>query len=167
MLAQLEARRPNGWRKAILRRQPGPLTSSPPTTRDNNMASCYYCRRQMNTGDPHLQETKDHYHPKSRVATRNNFLVSSCYACNQVKGDMHPNYFKIVMRDIPEWWRLAKMKGPRGRRLWVAMMECGFDPRSSSNGQPYEEWWTKPSGLATFAEKTSEADMADIEGYDG
>lgn len=105
------------------------------------MALCHYCRRKMDDADPYLRETQDHYYPRCQGPRAFN-LVPACYACNQVKGDMHPNFFKIVMRDIPEWWRLAKMRGPRGRNLWAAMMQAGFDPHPESNGQSYEEWWT-------------------------
>ena len=105
------------------------------------MASCFYCRRKMCDDDPYLRETRDHYMPRSQVGGIENNTVYACFACNQVKGDMHPDFFKIVMRDIPEWWRLAEMRGPRGRRLVAAMIECGFVFDRHNNGEPYEEWW--------------------------
>jgi hypothetical protein len=106
------------------------------------MAACHYCRRIMRDDDEYLRETRDHYHPRSRGGQDHGNIVLACYACNQVKGDMHPKLFGIVMRDIPEWWRLAQMKGPRGMNLIAAMKECGFDLDPQSNGQPYVEWWS-------------------------
>ena len=54
---------------------------------------------------------------------------------------MLPDEWRVVMRDITQWWRLSKMKGPRGRQLVKAMYECGFDFNLLSNGQPPEIWW--------------------------
>lgn len=100
-------------------------------------SQCYWCRRP-------LASTVDHIIPTS-LGGRNekdNFALC-CRGCNLVKGDMTPQEWVIVMRDIPEWWRLAEKRGPRGRQLADAMMECGFNFNLASNGEPYEQWWVK------------------------
>lgn len=100
--------------------------------------ACHWCGRIG------LGTTVDHVMPRILGGSnaRSN-LVRCCYDCNQLKGGMHPKEWAIVMRDIPEWWRLAKMKGPRGTELAKAMRECGFDFSPASNGQPYEAWWER------------------------
>jgi hypothetical protein len=104
---------------------------------------CHYCKQPM-TGHCNLTiPTRDHVMPRAikggKGQCRN--IVWACYACNSLKGDMHPNFWAVVMRDIPEWWRLAAMRGPRGVELVRAMQECGFNFDPKSNGQPHEPWW--------------------------
>ncbi len=104
--------------------------------------SCHWCGREMLVGDKMRHPTRDHVLPRSgpgKGVMRN--VVWACYACNNLKGNMHPEFWKCVMRDIPEWWRLADMKGPRGVNLVEAMKDCGFSFNPMHNGQPYEEWW--------------------------
>jgi len=108
--------------------------------------NCTYCRREMHhTFDMQSMQrlTYDHWMPR-KLGGKDNVhnTVACCYACNQMKGDMHPDEWQIVMRDIPEWWRLADYRGPRGAQLVKAMRECGFDFDPKSNGQPYTEWWS-------------------------
>ena len=97
--------------------------------------NCHWCGRQFE------YLTVDHVLPRALGGGNSSEnKVRACIQCNALKGDMHPDEWKIVMRDIPEWWRLARMRGPFGSQLVKAMQECGFsfDPRS--NGQPYEQW---------------------------
>lgn len=90
--------------------------------------------------------TRDHVIPRSLGGSngRSN-IVMACEDCNSLKGDMKPEHWAVVMRDIPQWWRLASKRGPRGHQLYLAMVGCGFDFRPGSNGIPYEEWWTESS----------------------
>ena len=77
--------------------------------------------------DPFRAPTRDHVHPKSRRwGDQSNRIVWACYACNQMKGDMSLDAWRRVMEEVPEWWRLAEKRGPRGRQLHQAMIVCGF-----------------------------------------
>ena len=100
---------------------------------------CHWCLRTAGHAGP---MTVEHVIPRSRGGSnRRENKVWACFACNNLKGDMMPAEWAVVMRDIPQWWRLGKMRGPRGAQLAKAMRECGFDFNLASNGQPYEEWW--------------------------
>lgn len=109
---------------------------------------CYWCNRQM-TNDFWCmrRRTRDHVIARDLGGTsRKTNVVFACFACNNLKGEMTLKEWHIVRRDIPEWWRLAEYRGPRGKWLVAAMKEEGFDFSLTSNGQPYEAWWeTKPA----------------------
>jgi hypothetical protein len=84
--------------------------------------------------------TRDHVVPRALGGSnRASNMAWACYECNQLKGDMSPDEWSFVTQAIPEWWRLARMRGPRGSRLVVAMAECGFDFKAAPG--PYERWW--------------------------
>jgi hypothetical protein len=101
--------------------------------------TCYWCFRVDGICGT---LTIEHVIPRSRGGSnRRENRVAACRACNELKGDMLPTEWAIVMRDIPQWWRLAAMRGPRGAQLSQAMREAGFDFNLASNGLPYEEWW--------------------------
>jgi hypothetical protein len=77
----------------------------------------------MDERAPYLRPTRDHVIPKSRGGRS---IVIACHACNQLKGAMCLDAWIEVMRQVPEWWKLAEKRGPRGRELHNAMIECGF-----------------------------------------
>lgn len=91
---------------------------------------CHWCRRPMRTDTRWLCPTRDHVVPRSRYRegqTSIGNVVWACLACNDLKGDMTPEAWRALMRQVPEWWNLAERRGPRGTALHIAMIECGFD----------------------------------------
>lgn len=70
---------------------------------------CFWCGRQM-TKAGEMRSTSltiDHVMPR---ALGGGPTVESCRACNEVKGDMHPNDWHKFMRENPEWWKLWRAK---------------------------------------------------------
>lgn len=89
---------------------------------------CHYCGRIMQDGDKWLRPTRDHVLPRSgpgRNKARN--VVWACHACNQLKGDMHPNFWRALMDRVPRWWEMAPQKGPRGIALVQHLRSAGVD----------------------------------------
>lgn len=85
---------------------------------------CHYCNRIMVADDPLLTPTRDHVLPKAIGGRgRNRMVVWCCFACNNLKGDMHPDFWEAIITTVPEWWRLAERKGPRGINLWLAFRD--------------------------------------------
>jgi len=113
-----------GWRK----RDMSVFYAQKPKYRAVN-APCAYCGRAILKNHPYRQPTRDHVIPQSAAFSGTRKIVWACFSCNQMKGDLMPHEWKVVMREVPEWWKLAEKKGPRGRHLWMAMNECGFDMR--------------------------------------
>lgn len=72
---------------------------------------CTYCdRRLIKNGCGDLPpksrgQTRDHVVPASAGGT---LTVKACFACNQVKGDMHPSEWRRFMDSNPRWWTLAR-----------------------------------------------------------
>lgn len=82
--------------------------------------TCHWCRRSV------LRLTRDHVIPLSlggKDKRRN--IVMACQACNEVKGNMPPEDWEAVMAQVPCWWRIAKVKSPRGRHLIAALRLSG------------------------------------------
>lgn len=82
---------------------------------------CTYCHRTLT--DPmkggSTAATRDHVAPKSAGGWR---TVRCCRACNEVKGNMMPDQWVEFMRETPEWWRLYKLTGLRGMKLYTALL---------------------------------------------
>ncbi len=76
-----------------------------------------------------LHPTKDHFFPKSSGPgkDRPQNIVWSCRSCNQIKGNMHPAFWEVVMKVLPNWWELAKLPGPRGVQLMVKLQNQGIE----------------------------------------
>ena len=86
---------------------------------------CYWCNRGEEDAG---KMTLDHVIPRSKGGSnRQENKVLSCAACNGLKGNMNPVQWAYVMENIPEWWKLGAMRGPRGEQLVSAMIECGFE----------------------------------------
>lgn len=92
---------------------------------------CHWCKREMRNASRYLAPTKDHVIPRSslrgydprKIKPR---VVWACFACNNLKGDMSVAAWYALMNQVPEWWFFAEKRGPRGKDLHVAMIECGF-----------------------------------------
>lgn len=67
---------------------------------------CYWCKRQLqSTESPsRTAATRDHVIPKSQGGRHS---VWSCWACNNLKGQMQPLEWQAFMKANPEWWKLA------------------------------------------------------------
>jgi hypothetical protein len=81
---------------------------------------CSYCARQM---DPRgtlslLEWTDDHIIPawlRGRGGRPyGSPVVPCCWHCNQIKGEMPPEWWRMFMAMIPEWWRRPEYQRSRG-----------------------------------------------------
>lgn len=79
------------------------------------MNKCYWCDRSMVKNDPlypirsGLVRTRDHVYPKCDGGT---WTVPSCFACNQLKGSMHPTEWDAFRRNNPKWWTMFRVGDP-------------------------------------------------------
>ena len=81
---------------------------------------CSYCVRQM---DPRgtlslLEWTDDHIIPawlRGRGGRPyGSPVVPCCWHCNQIKGEMPPEWWRMFMEMIPEWWERPEYRRSRG-----------------------------------------------------
>jgi hypothetical protein len=81
---------------------------------------CSYCVRQT---DPRgtlslLEWTDDHIVPACLRGRRGrpyrSSVVPCCWHCNQIKGEMPPEWWRMFMEMIPEWWKRPEYQRSRG-----------------------------------------------------
>jgi hypothetical protein len=41
----------------------------------------------------------------------------------------------VVMQKVPEWWKLATVRGPRGKQLLDALTKREFDQAKAERGE--------------------------------
>lgn len=64
---------------------------------------CAYCGRKM-VRNTETHPTRDHVIPRSKGGR---ITVLCCLTCNQIKGDMMPDEWRLFRSENPEWWRLS------------------------------------------------------------
>lgn len=88
--------------------------------RTRKQPRCRYCQRLLT--DPRkggsTASSRDHFVPKCMGGRR---TVPCCRACNEIKGDMTPRQWSIVMRVRVRWWDLYKTTNMRGVQLFAAL----------------------------------------------
>lgn len=64
---------------------------------------CCYCKRalQAPTSKSRTALTYDHVVPKHMGGRKK---VPCCRQCNQLKGPLHPTYWRQITERYPQWW---------------------------------------------------------------
>lgn len=84
---------------------------------------CHWCNRPLVESEAASETaaTRDHLLPQCQGGT---FKVWACFSCNNLKGNMMPQYLKCIIAQEwavframnPEWWKTHPRKP--GRRVW-------------------------------------------------
>lgn len=85
--------------------------------KQKNDDKCYWCGRHMQPmgGPGSLAKTRDHVVAQSDGGNR---VVFACRACNELKGNMPPEFWVEFRKHHPEWWKLYRSTSFRGMRLY-------------------------------------------------
>lgn len=93
--------------------------------RSHHGRKCFWCQRIMQSGSRFLKPTRDHVIPKSRGGTK---TVICCLSCNNLKGDMPPAIWALMLERFPAIHDELSRAGPRGMGLFYALMGQTHDP---------------------------------------
>lgn len=73
-----------------------------------------------------LAPTRDHVYPKCLGGRRR---VWACEACNNIKGDMIPEAWKLFRINNPGWWKLWRRQSRRHRSIGIGEIISGDSVR--------------------------------------
>lgn len=80
---------------------------------------CHWCKKHMLMESERLRPTIDHVVPKSRGGTK---TVVCCLSCNNLKGDMPPAIWALMLEKFPAIHDEMNRPGPRGMSLFYALL---------------------------------------------
>lgn len=76
---------------------------------------CHWCGRPLMkaTAPDGRAATRDHVFPRSQGGR---YAVWSCFSCNNLKADMHPDVWLAFRLKNPQWWLTFKRSPCRPKR---------------------------------------------------
>lgn len=93
--------------------------------RNQHGKPCHWCRRQMRAESSKWHPTRDHVIPKAQGGT---LIKITCFACNQLKGDMPAPLWVIILEKFPHIHDRFDKPGPRGMALFYSLFGGELEP---------------------------------------